>query len=84
MTKTRHIPVIIADIQVAVEYDPNALESLTTLNAQIREQARKLTGYRDISIRLGKIPAPAEPVQGVTMPMVETDPLAISGFMKRK
>lgn len=62
--KIRHIHAVIATITIALEYDPQDLAALTTLNAQIREAARVLPGYTDIAVRLGKIPAPAvkEPV----------------------
>lgn len=71
--KTRHLHAILATVHIAIEYDPQDIAALTTLNAQIREQCRKLTGYRDIEIRLGKVPAPIPTVTTVTMPMVEQD-----------
>ncbi len=71
MSKLKHLHALIATITVALEYDPADIAALTTLNAQVREAARKLTGFRDIEIRLGKIPAPTETV--ITEPLVPKD-----------
>lgn len=68
MTKTKHIHVVLATITLAVPYNPDDLAELTTINAQVRDAARKLTGYRDIEVRIGKIPAPAATT--ITEPMV--------------
>lgn len=94
MTKRHHLHAIIANITIALEYDPQDLAALTTLNAQIREAAKKLPGYRDIEIRLGKIPAPdgvtiTEPLAPTIEPPVKVDlvenskSLDIPGFLKK-
>lgn len=90
--KTKHINVVIGHIKVAIPYTPEC--NLLTLTTQIREQARKMTGFLSCETSLGKVPAPPEPVEAVTMPMVETDgqtqaklatsALDIPDFMKRK
>ncbi len=56
MSKTKHITVVVAHIKVALEYGPET--NLLQLTTQIKEQARKLTGFIDCKTHLGKIPAP--------------------------
>jgi len=68
MSKRKHINVVLAHIKVAVPYSPE--DNLMLLTTQIREQARKLTGYIECTTSLSKIPAPAEPV---TLPMRPKD-----------
>lgn len=81
MSKQKHIHVLHATIHVALEYNPADLTSITTLNAQMREAARKLPGYRDIDIRLGKVPAPAVVVE--TVPTQPVSDLDIPAALKR-
>ena len=61
MSKTKHINVIIGHIKVAVPCQPDS--NLMALTTQITEQARKLTGFRECTTTLGKIPAPTMELQ---------------------
>lgn len=75
--KVKHLHAILATVHIAIEYDPQDLGALTTLNAQIRDAARQMTGYRDIEVRLGKVPAPAEkPAAIVVHPETDLTPPA--------
>lgn len=71
MSKIKHINVIKAHIEVAIPFGPE--DNLLLLTTQIKEAARKLTGFVDCKTTLGKVPAPSSPttVTTVTMPMVE-------------
>lgn len=59
MPKQRHIHAIIAEVTIAIPYDPANIEEAAKIQAQIREQARKLTGFTGLTTRLGKVPAPS-------------------------
>ncbi len=84
MTTRKFLHAIVAHIEIALEYDPNDLAGLTTLNAQIRDQARKLSGYRDIRIALGKIPAPPAAIVEVAKDAaVVADDLTIPANLRR-
>lgn len=83
MTKQKHLHALLATIHVALEYSPDDLESLPTISTQLREQARKLTGYRDIEIRLGKIPAPVVTEVTQSPPDDAEKPPVMPGFLKR-
>lgn len=83
MSKQKHIHAVIAHIKVAVAYAPD--DNLMLLTTQIKEQARKLTGYIECSTTLGKVPAPAEIAEVVVTKdaAVVGDGLDIPAFMKR-
>lgn len=86
MSKQKHLNALIATITVALEYDTADIAQLTTLNAQVREAARKLPGYRAIDIRLGKVPAPPvepAPVVVETLPQQQDTGLELPPFLKR-
>lgn len=61
----KHIHAIIATVKVAIQYHPD--DNLLLLTTQIKEQARKLTGFVSCETALGKIPAPVEAVVQTTI-----------------
>ncbi len=82
MTKRKHLDVIKAHITVAIPYGPE--DNLLTLTTQIREQARKLTGYLGCETSLSKIPAPVESPIVIVEPLIPADDLEIPAALRRK